>query len=63
MKQPPLQIHVTNDPMFAENCYTLYRRDEGPPERALAPGDRQDQTGQSQTSVAQREPQGDAGAG
>lgn len=30
MKQPLLQIHVTNDPMFAENCYTLYRRDGGP---------------------------------
>ena len=30
MKQPPLQINVTNEPMFAENCYTLYLRDGGP---------------------------------
>ncbi|HUU85663.1 MAG TPA: MBL fold metallo-hydrolase [Phycisphaerae bacterium] len=29
MNQPAFQAHVTNDPMFAENAYTLYRRDGG----------------------------------
>ena len=28
--QPRLCIHITNDPMFAENGYTVYLRDGGP---------------------------------
>ena len=28
--QPTLQLHVTTDPMFAENGYTVYFRDGGP---------------------------------
>ena len=30
MSRPPFQFHVTNEPMFAENAYTIYRLDGGP---------------------------------
>jgi glyoxylase-like metal-dependent hydrolase (beta-lactamase superfamily II) len=30
MSATPYQFHVTNDPMFAENAYTVYRHDGGP---------------------------------
>lgn len=30
MSDSPFVYHVTNDPMFAENAYTVYRRDGGP---------------------------------
>jgi len=30
MDQTPFQLHITNDPMFAENAYTIYRRPGGP---------------------------------
>ena len=30
MKERPYNFHVTNDPMFAENAVTVYRRDGGP---------------------------------
>jgi len=30
MSQSPYRFDVTNDPMFAENAYTVYRRDGGP---------------------------------
>ena len=30
MSNNPFAYHVTNDPMFAENAYTVYRNDGGP---------------------------------
>ncbi|MHC4066752.1 MAG: MBL fold metallo-hydrolase [Planctomycetota bacterium] len=30
MSEPRYSFHVTNDPMFFENAYTVYRRDGGP---------------------------------
>lgn len=30
MNNHPLRFHITNDPIFAENGYTVFTRDEGP---------------------------------